>query len=416
MAEVYIANGTEAGNAIMKQPQTGFDAVADELTGKMSAFRGAEVASGNQKVQGVDTAAVRATQISIWIGLASMLVGLGMAWYISSKLLNMLGGEPLYAKHIASEIAKGDLARTIETKQGDTDSLVFAMRSMQLKLREIISEVSDNAKAIAKAAEHMADSAQTVLGGSQKQNDAASGVASAVEQMTASIEQISSNADHSDRIAKQAGLTSDQGSKVVADAVEEMNKIASSVNQSSDIIRQLGDSSHKISAIVNVIKEIADQTNLLALNASIEAARAGEQGRGFAVVADEVRNLAARTAAATQEISVMVEEIQKNAGNAVTSMEQGSVRVNEGVAKAQRAVSSMAQIKEGTEQVVTTVAGITGAIKEQSQTVNLVAREVEMIARMVNDNTQAVDDLAQTSDQLHHLAEVLQKSISHFKA
>lgn len=416
MAEAYIANGIDAGNEIMKQPQTGFDAVAEELTKKMTAIRGAEVTSGSKKVHDVDASAIRATQISILIGIVAILVGLGMAFFISNQLLGMLGGEPLYAKNIASEIAKGDLARTIETKEGDTDSLVFAMRSMQLKLREVIKEVSDNAVAIVQAAEHMADSAQIVLKGSQKQNDAATGVASAVEEMTASIDQISSNADHSDKIAKQAGITSDQGSLVVADAVEEMNRIAASVSQSSDIIRQLGNSSHKISEIVSVIKDIADQTNLLALNASIEAARAGEQGRGFAVVADEVRNLAARTAAATQEISVMVGEIQNNAGNAVTSMEQGSERVSEGVAKAQRAGASMAQIKEGTEQVVDTVAGITGAIKEQSMAVNLVAREVEMIANMVNDNTQAVDDLAQTSDQLHRLAEVLQESVRHFRA
>jgi methyl-accepting chemotaxis protein len=97
-------------------------------------------------------------------------------------------------------------------------------------------------------------------------------------------------------------------------------------------------------------------------------------------------------------------------------MEQGSERVTEGVAKAQRAGDSMVQIREGTEQVVGTVAGITSAIKEQSMAVNLVAREVELIANMVNDNTQAVDDLAQTSDQLHQLAEVLQESISHFNA
>jgi methyl-accepting chemotaxis protein len=416
MAEAYIVDGIDAGNAIMKQPQTGFDAVAKELTREMAVIRGAEVSSGSAKVREVDASAVRATQISIAIGAVAILVGLGLALFISNKLLGMLGGEPLYAKNIASEIAQGKLDRTIEIKEGDNDSLIFSMRAMQLKLREVIKEVSNNALAIVAAAEHMADSAQTVLKGSQKQNDAATGVASAVEEMTASIEQISSNADFSDKIAKQAGATSDQGSMVVADAVEEMNRIAASVSHSSEIIRQLGNSSNKISEIVGVIKDIADQTNLLALNASIEAARAGEQGRGFAVVADEVRNLAARTAAATQEISVMVGEIQNNAGNAVASMEQGSERVTEGVAKAQRAGDSMVQIREGTEQVVGTVAGITSAIKEQSMAVNLVAREVELIANMVNDNTQAVDDLAQTSDQLHQLAGVLQESISHFNA
>jgi methyl-accepting chemotaxis protein len=233
--------------------------------------------------------------------------------------------------------------------------------------------------------------------------------------MTSSIDQISGNADQSEKIAKQSGIISDQGGKVVSDAVDEMNKIASSVSQSSQIIRELGASSQKISEIVNVIKEIADQTNLLALNAAIEAARAGEQGRGFAVVADEVRKLAERTAKSTQEITSMITEIQNGASNAVASMEEGTLRVTDGVEKARRAGSSMAQIKEGTEQVVSTVADITAALREQSTAVGSVAKEVDLIASMVHDNTASVDDLAKTSNRLNVLADELKESISHFK-
>jgi methyl-accepting chemotaxis protein len=322
----------------------------------------------------------------------------------------------MFAKGIAKEIAKGNLSRDITLNPGDNSSLLFAMRSMQLKLREMISEVTGNADHIVKSANHLASAAQSVLTGSKQQNDAATNVAAAVEHMTDSIDQISSNADQSERIAKQSGEISDQGNKVVSDAVDEMNKIASSVSQSSSIIRDLGMSSQKISEIVNVIKEIADQTNLLALNAAIEAARAGEQGRGFAVVADEVRKLAERTSSATKEISGMIAEIQTGASNAVSSMEQGTVRVGEGVEKAQRAGASMAQIKHGTEQVVATVGDITSALKEQSQVVSSVAHEVELIASMVKENTLAVDDLARTSDELNRLAGELHESVSHFNA
>ncbi len=416
MADTYISKGVDAGNEIMKQPKTGFDAVAQQLTVKMSEFRNTEISSGAGRVSAVNVSAINARNVSIVGGLLAVFLGLGIAWRISGNLLGLLGIEPVYAKGIAKEIAKGDLSRDIVVSSGDNSSLLYAMSLMQVRLRGMIREVTSNANAIVGTAEHLADAAQTLLTGSNRQNDAATSVASAVEEMTASIQQIANNADHSDRIAKQAGAISVQGSQVVSDAVDEMNRIAGSVSESSGIISRLGDSSRQISEIVKVIKEIADQTNLLALNAAIEAARAGEQGRGFAVVADEVRKLAARTAQSTQEISTMVDEIQKSASNAVTSMELGTQRVNEGVVKAELAGSSMLQIKEGTEQVVLTVVGITDAIKEQNASVGQVASEVEMIARMVNENTMAVNDLAQTTSKLHELAGALHESISHFKA
>lgn len=415
MAEAYITGGMEAGNQIMKEPQTGFDAAAEALTEKVAVFRNAEVAAAVSKIAEVDASSRRSIALAIGIGLVGVVVSLGLAWLSSNNLLALIGADPQQAKAVATEISSGDLTRNIALKPGDNSSLMFEMRAMQMRLRDVINGVVGNAADIADTAKLLASSSQSVLAGSQRQNDAAMGVAAATEEMTANIRQIASDATHSGEIARQAGTISDQGGEVVSDAVEEMNKIAGSVSQSSNIIRELGVSSQKISEIVNLIKNIADQTNLLALNAAIEAARAGEQGRGFAVVADEVRSLAARTSSATQEISTMVENIQKSAVEASLSMEQGTDRVNEGVAKAERAGASMSQIKVGTEQVVETVAQMTGALNEQSSAVDSVAREVDMIALMVKENTQAVDGLAHTSESLNQKANSLHAAVGFFK-
>lgn len=411
MAETYISSGTEAGNVVMEE----FDKNALDITQKMGEFRNRVLTFASDEVTKATDSSQNATYISLALALFGIAGGFLLAWRLSTSLLNEIGIDPVYARGIAKEIAKGDLSRDITLNPGDNGSLLFAMRSMQLKLREMIHDVTQNAHNIVDAAHHLSESAQMVLTSSQRQNDAASSVAAAVEEMTASIEQISGNADHSERMANEAGNISEQGGKVVAAAVEEMNKIATSVTQSSQIIRELGDRSQTISDIVKVIKEIAEQTNLLALNAAIEAARAGEQGRGFAVVADEVRKLAERTTNSTQEISSMIAEIQVSASSAVKSMDQGTQRVNDGVEKARLAGDSMAQIKLGTEQVVSTVGDITHALREQRSAVNQVASEVELIAAMVNENTNSVDDLAQTSNKLNILSETLKESISHFK-
>lgn len=411
MAEAYIANGTDAGNVVMED----FDRDALDITKKMGDFRNNVLGYASDVENKSASEAQSASYISYGLAVFGIVAGFYLAWRLSTSLLNEIGIDPIYARGIAKEIAKGDLSRDIKLNPGDNGSLLFAMRSMQLKLREMIHDVTQNAHNIVDAAHHLSEAAQSVLSSSQRQNDAASSVAAAVEEMTASIEQISGNADQSEKIANDAGHISENGANVVSEAVVEMNKIANSVGQSSQVIRELGDRSQKISDIIKVIKEIAEQTNLLALNAAIEAARAGEQGRGFAVVADEVRKLAERTTNSTQEISSMIAEIQVSASSAVNSMDQATQLVNDGVEKARLAGDSMAQIKQGTEQVVITVGDITYALREQRSAVNQVASEIELIASMVNENTNAVDDLAQTSNKLNTLSATLEDSISHFK-
>ena len=82
------------------------------------------------------------------------------------------------------------------------------------------------------------------------------------------------------------------------------------LNQFSNQMERLTNTSLKINGVVTMVTQIADQTNLLALNAAIEAARAGENGKGFAVVAGEVRKLAENTKKSVSEVSLLISGIQ----------------------------------------------------------------------------------------------------------
>ena len=316
----------------------------------------------------------------------------------------------------SERLARGELSSHIQLAARDELRFVAAgFNAMAEAMRGLIAGIKGNAGEVADAARDLVTASGQIHVASQKQSDAASNMAAAVEQMTVGIEHIARGAGAADELAVRSGELSRDGGAIVASVVQEISEIAVSVAESARTVEELGERSGQISAIVGVIGDIAAQTNLLALNAAIEAARAGEQGRGFAVVADEVRNLAARTANSTREISEMVKSIQQGTAGAVAGMERGVERVNAGVARAEKAGEAMARIRQAAEQVQATVAEISHALREQSSASTEIAQQVEMIARMAEENGLAVASNHQTAASLGTLADTLLGNVGRFR-
>jgi methyl-accepting chemotaxis protein len=264
------------------------------------------------------------------------------------------------------------------------------------------------------AANNIASSSTQLANSSIEQSQAALAMAAAMEQLTVSVNQMSSNADEVHQQTEASGLASADGSKVIQDTVASMQNIALTVREASTSVVALGDNTKAISSIVDVIRGIAEQTNLLALNAAIEAARAGESGRGFAVVADEVRNLAARTAASTREIALMIDRIQADTHLVVSNMSRGTVQVEEGVTLATEAGHAIASISERSAAVASMVHQMTQTLSDQAAAAAEVALKVEMIASMSNENTQATKVTAESSTALKDIAAQLDTKVSQF--
>ena len=353
-------------------------------------------------------------QLALVLGLA-LLVVLAATYLTVGMYLAIVGDVSRLAAG-ARRIAAGDLTARAEIAARDELAVVAeGFNSMALSLAGLIGKMQAGASNVSGAASSLAAASSHIHDSSQRQSEAASAMAASIEQTTVGVDQIAEHARQAHAISTEAGALSDEGSEVVHQTVEEMKQIAATVDRSAHLIEELGRQSDQISAIVNVIKEIADQTNLLALNAAIEAARAGETGRGFAVVADEVRKLAERTAKSTQDIAAMIAAIQTGTGQAVESMQTGVARVSGGVELATRAGAAMEKIKTGATRVVQSISDISLALKEQSAAGSEIAVNVEKIARMAEENNAAVAETTTTAREMERLAAELQGEIRRYK-
>ncbi|MCZ4128992.1 methyl-accepting chemotaxis protein [Stutzerimonas balearica] len=353
----------------------------------------------------------------LMLNVAVSLLALLLIGYLSAGAYFLVMTSVRRLREGSGRLAAGDLTARIELDTRDELRQVAAsFNEMAAAMRGLIGSIRDNSDHVADSARSLVTASGQIHVATQCQSDAASSMAAAVEQMTVGIEHIARNAGEADSLAHRSGELSRQGGEIVAAVVEEIRQIAASVSESAHTVAELGERSGQISAIVQVIGDIAAQTNLLALNAAIEAARAGEQGRGFAVVADEVRKLAERTAQSTREIGEMVAAIQQGTSGAVQGMEQGVIRVNEGVVRAQRAGEAMHGIREAANQVQGTVAEISHALREQSAASAEIAQKVSMIAQMAEENGSAVGSNHQTASRLSDLAGTLLDNVSRFKA
>jgi methyl-accepting chemotaxis protein PixJ len=197
--------------------------------------------------------------------------------------------------------------------------------------------------------------------------------------------------------------------------VEGILTIRNTVAETGKKVKRLGESSQKISKVVNLISSFAAQTNLLALNASIEAARAGEEGRGFAVVAEEVRSLARQSATATGEIEKLVASIQAETSEVAIAMEAGIEQVAIGTRLVDETRLSLDRVSATSNKIGTLVEAIAQAALLQAENSDRVTHSIDRVANIATKNSVRADDVQASFQELLNLARELQTNVDRFK-
>ncbi len=336
-----------------------------------------------------------------------------LGYLVRTSIVRQLGGEPNEAAAIMHQVAAGDL--TASVSNAPSDSLLGALDNMVRTLRGLIGEINSGANQLVDNAEQIKHASEEVAIAAERQADATSAMAAAIEELTVSSNHISDSARETEHDSHEAMSLAAQGSERVEEATLAIKNIASTATEVSARIHALEERATQVSSIANVIKDIAGQTNLLALNAAIEAARAGEQGRGFAVVADEVRKLAERTSLATTEIEQMISGIQGETVDAVSAMNTALPEVERGVELAAYASDSLRSIEAGAHRTLDRVGEVASATREQSAASTSIAQRVEDIAQMVDQTTATIRGTADSAGHLECIALNLKQQISRFK-
>ncbi|AKV08827.1 chemotaxis protein [Pseudomonas fluorescens NCIMB 11764] len=379
---------------------------------QLMALQGKIFADREQSAQALYSDA-RRNMLGLFLFCVALVIA--AAVIVTRSVTRPLGGEPDDAARFLNQIAQGDLTIQVPVNSSAGGSVMMNMHQMQQSLNAMVRHIAMSVDQVASSSEELSAVSSQTSSNLQLQGLEIEQAATAVNQMTAAVDEVARNAVSTSEASRQSEQTAQRGREQVQETVVSIGALADGVTDTSQRIEQLAGRVQDISKVLDVIRSIAEQTNLLALNAAIEAARAGDAGRGFAVVADEVRALAHRTQESTQEIEQMIGNIRLDTGHAVTAMQSSSNLVRATLEVAQRSGDALDEITRSISQINERNMMIASATEEQA----LVAREVDRnLMGIRNLSEQVLLGAQHTHTAGHDLAQMagaLHQTVARFK-
>lgn len=336
---------------------------------------------------------------SVLVAIAFIVLGLILAVVITRSIT-----QPLKVMRIAVDnISQGDGDLTQKIKVDGHHELADIAHSINRFIDNIellVKSLMKSVASVSSSGSELFDITERSIGLTRKQQASTSEVAAAVNEMTATAQEVAQHAASTSTFTQEASERSRVSYSTVQDSIRTIHVMAENVGSTVDMINRVNEQTSEIHTILDVIHGIAEQTNLLALNAAIEAARAGEQGRGFAVVADEVRSLAQRTQEATGQINDMITDLLKVTKDTTDVINHSQEHVHELVEVANASGDALQAITDGMQQINDTVYQIASAAEEQSQVSDDINRSVVDIAEGADETARGAGRIMQGSSSM----------------
>ncbi|MBR9827411.1 MAG: methyl-accepting chemotaxis protein [Oceanospirillales bacterium] len=334
------------------------------------------------------------SQAALWqtlmLTVLALICSLLLTGWLSGKLSQGVRQALAAMQQIAG--ADADLSHRLNVSSRDEVGQFAASFNLFMdQLQQLVTEIRTTATQLNQGVEQLGQASASSMNSIHKQRKQTELAATAMNQMSCSVQEVAQHAGATADAGHEAGKASTRGQHEVRATLSGIEQLAAGVDESTTGIRQLVSDSERVSKVLDVIIDIAGQTNLLALNAAIEAARAGEQGRGFAVVADEVRALAGRTHSSTAEIRGILDHWRSSIQIASERMEAVSKHSTHTRTQASLTGEALEMIQGAVDHIESMTIQIASAAEEQS-----------LVAEDINQQLAAIDQLAEHSDKAAH--------------
>ncbi|WP_163930716.1 methyl-accepting chemotaxis protein [Paraferrimonas sp. SM1919] len=349
-----------------------------------------------------------------WLtGLLTILLSCLATWAVHQAL------SPLDKMHTKlQDIARGngDLTKQLPViNRDEIGKCSTAFNDFSNKIKQLVIDVNIQAAQIKSASQDLDENALTNQNRIANQKQKSELLATAINELLASAEEIAASAQLAAKETVNASLSGNETLQSIDLAIAKLVELSNKITATAQAAQDFKHETDAIEKVLEVIQGVAEQTNLLALNAAIEAARAGEYGKGFSVVADEVRTLASKTRASTEEINLLISKLQNSSNQAYLAMQASEQTSKQTMLEANKAKQAVQNMSHSIESINDMNAQVAIGAKQQTTVTQQLNSNVHALFELADESSSAFIEITSTSNALKSNANKLAENMSQFK-